>query len=253
MAKNSKYVFNPESLSYDKIELSLKQKIFKLVFTDFAASIVVGILLFVAFLFTFDSPKERSLKRQNSELLMNYNALNKKMNNITNVLEDIQHRDDNIYRVIFEAEPIPSNIRNAGFGGVNTYKDLEGLNNSELVIRTTKRLDKLTKKVYIQSKSYDDVEEMVKNREKRAACVPAIQPVNNKDLKRMASGFGMRFHPILKYRKFHAGMDFTAPIGTKIYATGDGKVDRKQNVRGYGKFIRIKHGFNYHTFCPTFT
>ncbi len=247
MKKKHKYVFNPQSLNYDKIEFSTKELIFKFIFTDLAASIVIGIILFTVFLFVFDSPKERSLKRKNKELLANYESLDKKMDNVNEVLKDIQYRDDNIYRVIFEAEPISNTIRNAGFGGVNNYENLEGMDNSEIVIETTKRIDKIMKKVYIQSKSYDLVEELVKTREKRSACVPAIQPVSNEDLKRMASGFGMRFHPILKYRKFHEGMDFTAPVGTKIYATGEGSVYKVGRVRGFGKVIKIKHGFGYTT------
>ncbi len=247
MKKKHKYVFNPQSLNYDKIEFSTKELIFKFIFTDLAASIVIGIILFTVFLFVFDSPKERSLKRKNKELLANYESLDKKMDNVSKVLKNIQYRDDNIYRVIFEAEPISSTIRNAGFGGVNNYENLEGMDNSDIVIETTKRIDKIMKKVYIQSKSYDLVEELVKTREKRSACVPAIQPVSNEDLKRMASGFGMRFHPILKYRKFHEGMDFTAPVGTKIYATGEGSVYKVGRVRGFGKVIKIKHGFGYTT------
>ena len=247
MEKKSKYVFNPKSLNYDKIEFSTKERIFKFIFTDLAASIVIGIILFTVFLFVFDSPKERSLKRKNKELLANYESLDKKMDNVSKVLKNIQYRDDNIYRVIFEAEPISSTIRNAGFGGVNNYENLEGMDNSDIVIETTKRIDKIMKKVYIQSKSYDLVEELVKTREKRSACIPAIQPVSNENLKRMASGFGMRFHPILKYRKFHEGMDFTAPVGTKIYATGEGSVYKVGRVKGFGKRIKIKHGFGYTT------
>jgi murein DD-endopeptidase MepM/ murein hydrolase activator NlpD len=166
-------------------------------------------------------------------------------------MADIQQRDDNIYRVIFESEPISSSIRKAGFGGVNKYANLENLENAELVIKTATHLDRLAKEAYIQSKSYDEVMRLALNKEKMLAAIPAIQPVSNKDLKRTASGWGYRIHPIYKIRKFHYGMDFTAPTGTEIYATGDGVVatvkGNKRSKIGFGLEIIIDHGFGYET------
>ena len=171
-----------------------------------------------------------------------------KLQQVELVLDDIQQRDDNIYRVIFEADPIPTSIRKAGYGGVNRYKDLEGYNNSELIIATTKKIDQITKQLYIQSKSFDDVIELAKNKAVMLASIPAIQPVSNKNLKQMASGFGIRIHPIYKTQQFHDGMDFTAKIGTPIYATGDGKIAKvERNARGYGNHLIIDHGFGYKT------
>jgi murein DD-endopeptidase MepM/ murein hydrolase activator NlpD len=167
---------------------------------------------------------------------------------VSTVLADMQDRDDNIYRVIFEAEPIPNSIRKAGFGGVDRYKELEGYLNSDLIIETTKKLDQLSKQIYIQSKSFDEVVKLVKNKETMLASIPAIQPISNKDLKHVPSGFGWRTDPIYKTQEFHPGIDFTANTGTEIYSTGDGVVSRADNMaQGYGNHVVIKHGFGYET------
>lgn len=246
MAK-AKYRYNPHTLSYDKIELTLRNKLFRGGMI-LGASLIIGIGIYFITDAYIDSPKEKQLKKDNADLLARYQILDKKAEQLAIVLEDIQHRDDNIYRVIFEAEPIASEIRKAGFGGVNRYKELENLTNAELIVNTSKKLDKLSKQLYIQSKSFDEVFEMAKKKEEMLAALPAIQPVSNKDLTRMASGYGYRTDPVYKTRKFHAGMDFTAPRGTPIYATGDGKViqaDAKN--RGYGNHVRIDHGYGYVT------
>lgn len=246
MAK-AKYRYNPHTLSYDKIELTLRDKIVRS-FMFLGAGLVIGVVIYGLAYSFIDSPKEKQLKVDNAQLLSQYVILNKKLEQLAIVMEDVQHRDDNIYRVIFEAEPIAEEIRKAGFGGVNRYKELEGYNDSELIIKTAEKLDKLSKQLYIQSKSFDEVFEMAKKKEEMLASLPAIQPVSNIDLTRMASGFGNRTDPVYKTPKFHAGMDFTAPTGTPIYATGDGKIiraDRKS--RGYGNHVRIEHGYGYVT------
>jgi len=246
MAK-AKYRYNPHTLSYDKIELTLKDKLFRGGMI-LGAGLIIGIGIYFITDAYVDSPKEKQLKKDNADLLARYQILDKKAEQLAIVLEDIQHRDDNIYRVIFEAEPIANEIREAGFGGVNRYKELENYTNAELIVNASKKLDKLSKQLYIQSKSFDEVFEMAKKKEEMLAALPAIQPVSNKDLTRMASGYGYRTDPVYKTRKFHAGMDFTAPRGTPIYATGDGKViqaDAKN--RGYGNHVRIDHGYGYVT------
>lgn len=242
-----KYRYNSTTLSYDKIQVTFRDRLSK-TFGFLGAGLVIGVIIYGLAYTYIDSPKEKQLKQENAQMEAQYALLNKKLDQISAVLEDVQHRDDNIYRVIFEAEPIASEIRTAGFGGVNRYKELEGYSNSDLIIETSKKLDKLSKQLYIQSKSFDDVFEMAKKKEEMLAAIPAIQPVQNKDLTRMASGYGMRMHPILKYRKFHAGMDFTAPRGTPIYATGKGVVIQADSkASGYGKHVRIKHGYGYVT------
>jgi murein DD-endopeptidase MepM/ murein hydrolase activator NlpD len=168
------------------------------------------------------------------------------MGDIEGVLDDLQKTDDNLYRTIFEAEPIPATLREGGVGGVNRYKSLEGYRNSNLVIETASRLDKIRKKVYLQSKSFDDLIGLARNKEDMLRSVPAIIPISGKDLTRVASGFGLRIHPIYKIIKFHNGMDFTAPSGTDVYASGNGIVEAVQSSqRGLGKNIVIDHGFGY--------
>ena len=168
------------------------------------------------------------------------------MTQMEEVLANIEDRDNNIYRLYFEASPIPKEQRTAGFGGVNRYRNLEGFNNSDLIIDATEKLEKLQKRLVIQSKSLDEITSLAKEKEKLLAAIPAIQPVSNEDLTRMASGYGWRSDPFTKVRKMHYGMDFTAPRGTPVYATGDGVVTRADNrSSGYGEHIRIDHGFGY--------
>lgn len=243
----TKYRFNTKTLSYEKIELDWKQRIFR-ASTFLIASIFMGGVIYLTASTFIDSPKEKLLKQENSQLKAQYELLDKRMEQIAVVLDDIQRRDDDIYRVIFEAEPIPKEIREAGFGGVNRYKKLEGYRNSDLIIESAKKIDQITKQLYIQSKSYDEVYQLAINKEKMLASIPAIQPVSNKELKRMASGYGMRMHPIYKRRKMHTGMDFSAERGTEIYATGDGKVvEVTRSNRGYGNHVVIDHGYGFQT------
>ena len=178
----------------------------------------------VIFAIFFDSPKEKALLREIDQLTLQYDLIHREMSDLDKVITHLQETDDNLYRTIFEAEPIPSTLREGGEGGVNRYKELEGYNNSNIVIETTKRLDKIRKQVYLQSKSFDELIDLAKRKEDMLRAVPAILPISNKDLKRTASGYGLRIHPIYKIIKFHAGMDFTAPTGTDIYATGDATV-----------------------------
>ena len=246
MAK-AKYRYNPKTLTYEKAELTLKDKLLKV--GSYIATGFVFAVLFIALFYTlFDSPKEMQLRRENEQLSLQYEILNNRLDQMSAVLENVQNRDNNVYRAIFEAEPIPDNIRKAGFGGANRYEHLENFGKSEMLIRTTKKIDQLAKQIYIQSKSLDEVYEMAKKKEKMLASIPAIQPIHNVDLTRTASGYGMRIHPIYKTRMMHTGMDFTAPTGTEIYSTGDGtvvEVDYNQN--GYGKHIVIDHGYGYQT------
>lgn len=247
MFEKTQYRYNPKTLIYEKVRIGFRKRLLR-----FLSYIVTG-LVFASAVMVFaysylDSPKEKQLKRENAQLKLQYEMLNKKLEQFSVVLQDIQERDDNIFRVIFEAEPIPENIRKAGFGGVNRYKHLEGFENSELVIETTKRLDNIAKQLYIQSKSFDDVFALAKQKEQMLASIPAIQPVSNKDLTRMASGFGQRIDPVYKTDKMHTGMDFTAPTGTDIYATGNGKVVLiERPEKGYGNHVIIDHGFGYQT------
>ncbi len=240
------YRFNPDTLSFDKIERNVRS-LLKKVLGYLSTGIVSGIIFFFVFLQFFETPVTKRLKRENLQLLSQYNLMNKDIEKISKALEDIQMRDDNIYRVIFEANPIPSTVRMAGFGGANRYTKLESMDNSELIVSVAKKLDVLSKQVYVQSKSYDDVVRMALGKEKMLASIPAIMPVSNKDLKRTASGWGMRMHPIYRIPRFHYGMDFTAPTGTDVVATGNGIVKEVGRDGGYGNIVLIDHGYGYET------
>lgn len=242
-----KYRFNAHTLSYDKIVISFKTRL-KRFLALFSTTLASSLLLAFIFLQFYESPKTRAMKKENERLLTQYELLYKDLGTVEKVLNELEQRDNNLYRVIFESDPIPSTIRKAGFGGVNRYSQLESLDNSELVIKTAEKLDVLSKEAYIQAKSYDEVMKMALNKEKLVASMPAIMPISNKSLKGTASGWGFRIHPIYKIKMFHYGMDFTAPIGTKIYATGDGVVKEVESeYGGFGKFVVIDHGFGYET------
>ena len=242
-----KYYYDTKTLSYKPIKLNSGEKI-KGYFIFFLSSVIFSFFIFLIFYQFFDSPKEKKLKLEIQNLTSQYEVIDKNMKQVEIVLDEIQDRDDNIYRVIFEADPIPTSIRKQGFGGVNRYEKLLGLSNSELMINTSKKIDQLTKQLYLQSKSFDEVIDLAKNKSNMLASIPAIQPVANKDLKRMASGYGYRIHPIYKTRKMHYGMDFSAKTGTEIYSTGDGVVSKvKRSKRGYGNYVKINHGFGYET------
>jgi murein DD-endopeptidase MepM/ murein hydrolase activator NlpD len=242
-----RYKYNPSTLNYEKIQLTIKDRLKKGLTYLLVGMFFAGIIVALAYTF-IDSPKELVLKRENTQLKQQYSLLNKDLERLDRVLNDIEKRDDNIYRVVFEAEPISENVRKAGVGGVNRYTNLEGFNNSELVIATRSKLDNIAKRMYIQSKSFDEVVDMARNKEEMLASLPAIQPVANKDLKRLASGYGYRIDPIYKVNKMHWGMDFSAPTGTEIFATGDGKVQSVVNSRsGYGRHVIIDHGYGYQT------
>ena len=244
-----KYYYDSENLAYRKIITKTRKKI-GVVLLFLVASALFGFLSFVVLLNTpyFETPKNRLQAREIENLKLRYAILNKKMDEVDDVIELIEERDNNLYRVYFNASPIPEEERKSGFKDVNRYKDLEGYDNSQLVANTTKRIDRLRKELSIQSKSLDDILKMALAKDKLLAAIPAIQPVRNENLKSMVSGFGYRTDPFTKARKMHEGMDFTAKIGTPIYATGDGVVARADNTAsGYGNHIVIRHGFGYET------
>lgn len=243
MAKN-KYFYNPHKLDFEKVRTSLTTIAFR-VFGFLSASVVAGAMMVLAIYSFIDSPKEKTLKRENEQYQTQIKVLNKKINELGGVLGELQDRDANIYRAIFEADPIDINIRKAGTGGIEKYKSLNGFENSDELIALNEKVDELAAKVYVQSKSFDELGKLAANKTVFLSCIPAIQPISNKDLKRIASGFGYRIHPIFKTHKFHSGIDFTAPNGTPIYATGNGRVESAENGNGYGNHVIVNHGFGY--------
>jgi murein DD-endopeptidase MepM/ murein hydrolase activator NlpD len=244
-----KYYYDSETLSYRKIEPKKGKFFFYVLLVLFGALLVTVVTLTVYFSFpNLHTPKERAYKRELDQLKFQYELMNRELDEAMTVLAEVEERDNNIYRVYFEADPISEEQRKSGFGGVNRYKYLEGYENSDILKQTKERIDKLKKRIVIQSKSLDEIVEFAKNKEQLLAALPAIQPVQNDDLKRTASGYGMRMHPIYKIRKMHPGMDFSAPVGTPVFATGDAVVQKvSKSRRGYGNHIILDHGFNYET------
>ena len=241
-----KYYYDADTLSYRKIDVKKSEYYKKTVFGVLAVLLIafIGFIIFSQFLM---SPNERAINRENENLQLNLDLFSKRIAESSAILNQLQERDNNIYRMYFEANPIPNEQRKAGFGGVNRYKSLEGYDNSKMIKQLTKDIDILSKQLVIQSKSLDEIVILAKEKEKMLAAIPAILPVKLVDLTRMASGYKWRMHPILKIRKFHKGMDFTAPTGTPIYASGNGKVIRSSRSATYGRVVYINHGYGYTT------
>ncbi|MDL2223469.1 M23 family metallopeptidase [Bacteroidales bacterium OttesenSCG-928-M11] len=244
--RNIFYRYNPQTLAYERVYPSKKQRIWG-VFRHLLIGAFIGTALFAIAMYAFDSPVEYQLRKENRLLESQFKILLERINEDQKVLKDIQRRDDELYRALFNADPISESMRKSGVGGVNRYQALMDLPFSELVIETTYRLDQLTRQLYVQSTSYDELLELVKTKEERLQCIPAILPLNNNDLRRIGSGFGMRLHPIYGVQKFHAGIDLNAAIGTPIFATGDGVVELSKYSGGYGNCVIIDHGFGYKT------
>jgi len=246
-----KFVYNKQTLRYEKVEEPLSKKVLRVF--GFLSAVMVFAFVIVTFAFQFlDSPKEKVLKRELSQLESKYDGLNKDIDIAYKVLDNIHERESNVHRQMFGMKPIGKGIWEGGVGGRNRYKDLEMYSNTgKTMINTSKRLDKLKRQLTIQSKSLDTISQMVTDKEKMLASIPSIKPVREDKLARsmnLLSGFGMRFHPIHRVRKMHAGIDFTSRQGTPIYATGDGKVvEVKNSRRGYGLHIKINHGYGYQT------
>jgi murein DD-endopeptidase MepM/ murein hydrolase activator NlpD len=242
-----RYQFNTKSLKIEEVKVTLKERLKRLA-GSMAFGLVFGVVVIVLAYNFISSPREKVLLNELEQYKLQYKIMNDRLDKVQKVLADVQDRDDNIYRVIFEAEPVPSEIRKAGFGGVDRYEQLEHQANSAIVVNTAKRLDEITSQLVVQSKSYDEVFKLAKNKEKLIASIPAIQPVDFHDLRRIGSLFGYRTDPFYKVTKFHEGIDFTAAIGTPIYATGDGVVSEAEyNSGGYGNKIMINHGYSYET------
>ncbi len=247
MAK-TKYIFNNKTLAYEELRRSAGQKFFRS-FLFLITALALSIILIMVSSMYFESPKERMQKRELAQYKLQYQIMNDRLDQMQLLLDDLADHDDNIYRVIFEAEPISKSIRQAGYGGVDRYAKLEGYDDTELLVNTAKKLDRIVSQVYVQSKSFDEVYDLARNKEKMLACIPAVQPVRNIELKRVSSYYGYRIDPVYKVRKFHHGVDFSAPQGTPFYATGDGIVkSTNRSRRGYGNTIEIDHGYNYSTF-----
>ena len=240
------YLYNPGTVSYERVYPSAKDRFFS-VLRHLSTGIAFGVATFFVMMYVIDSPMESQLRKENKLLQTQYEVLSLRLNNALEVLDDIQQRDENLYRAIFQAESIPESVRKSGFGGSNRYEHLMELSNPELVVSTTKKMDMLRKQLYVQSNSLEELIALGKNQEERSKCIPAIQPISNKDLRRTASGYGVRIDPIYRTPRFHSGMDFSAKVGTEIYATGNGVVTFAGWKQGYGNCLMIDHGYGYQT------
>ncbi len=241
-----RYQFNTKSLAVEPVRETFWDKAKRFLRIVLAGMVFSVIVLSIGYTF-MESPKERMLLREINQFKDVFQEVNGQLDLFASVLQDIELRDDQIYRVIFEAEPLSRAVREAAYGGVDRYEQFDGFDNSELIASTMKRMDQLARQLVVQSKSYDEVFEMAKDKTDMLASIPAIVPIE-KGTQRLVSGFGMRIHPIYKTLRMHSGVDFTAPTGTPIYAPGNGVVRTvERNRHGYGLMIVIDHGYGYET------
>lgn len=244
MAKK-KFRYNQHTLSFEPISTPLSKKLAN-VAIQFVFSLIIAVIVYFSYTHFFDTPKEKILRREHAELSLRFEILDKMLSETDMILTEIQQRDNHIYRSIFEADTIPTSLRQGGLGGVSRYDNLRELSNAELLIDVASKLDQITWKTYYQSKSFDEVIDLAKNKEKMILSIPAIQPISVGDLHRISDFFGTRNDPFTKQRKFHHGIDFVGPKGVPIYATGNGKVENAEfSFFGYGNIVVIDHGFGY--------
>jgi murein DD-endopeptidase MepM/ murein hydrolase activator NlpD len=243
-----KFLYNTETCRYEPVRFSGRQ-VFLNVVQFFAAALIIASGLIIFYNKHFVSIEESYLMAQNEELRLKWSLLNHDLKANREKLSNIQTHDDRIYRVILDSEPVPATVRQAGIGGSDRYKSLraERLINESMIISTYRLADVLKRQLYVQTKSFDELATLEREKEKKWAARPAIQPIHNKELTRLASGFGMRDHPTLGEFMMHKGLDFTAEKGTPIYATGDGEVINASYSDTYGNVVYIDHGFGYET------
>ena len=244
-----KYYYDTETCRYERVKTSPWDILLNaLGVISLSLALAVG-LLFIYSSY-FESPKELLLKNELQEMEFYYNSLSEKVDQLGRLAEEMSYRDDNIYRSVLGSEPLDQAVRNAGTGGADRYADIRNKKfvNKDKVVQLTKSVDQLRRKLYIESKSQDEVVELAREKEKLFSAIPAIRPLRSDEISHLASGYGMRIHPVYKVRKMHPGIDFSAPVGTPIYATADGVVQKVEfSFSGYGKMIDIDHGFGYMT------
>ncbi len=241
-----KYRINPETLALERIEHGI---LFWLKRSGqyILVGLLLGIVFFFVFFMIFPSPREKQLIAQKESLEAQMQIMDQKVNQMQVVMTDMSQRDDNLYRVLFGAEPIPLAVRQGATNKISYYEDLAKMTNSQLVADLQLKVDVLERELYVQANSFNEIAEMAKSQEAMMDNIPAIQPVLNKDLKHVASGWGFRIHPIYHTRKFHYGMDFSAKTGTDVFATGNAKVSYVGWRQGFGNTVILDHGYGYQT------
>ena len=247
MAKQKHYIFNQLTQSFEVLETSKSQRILRFLLISLA---ILGVaFVFALLLFTFfKSPKEKMQARELEYMKLQYEVLNDRLDDMEVLMTDMEQRDNNLYRVMFEADPIPSSVRRSGFSDADRYADLYGYVNSGQVVSAARKLDVIASQLYNATVSYDELFEMARNKSNMLACIPAIFPLKETEVKYISSYFGYRPDPIYKVEKFHGGIDFSAQMGTEAYATGDGVVaDVEKTQWGYGNMVTIDHGYGYKT------
>jgi len=245
--KKIKYFFNTHTLRFEKVEVPLRVRLLQ-TFGFIAASIVTGVIIVIVMFQYIDSPKEKLLRQQNQAYKESYSVLQERVKQLELQMNELENRDNDVYRSIFEADPIPDSARVKAMEAKKEVQLIQNLSNSDLLESMIGQLKNLSLRMAYQTKSFEDITDMVKNKEKLLKAIPAIQPVSNKNLNRVASGFGYRVDPLYKDYRLHAGLDFAAPSGTPIYATADGVVQAAGfNTDGYGNKVVINHGYGYQT------
>jgi murein DD-endopeptidase MepM/ murein hydrolase activator NlpD len=245
--KKIKYYYNTNTLRYEKLETPLRVKLLRIFGFIAAALVTAGLISYLAFQF-IGSPKERILQQQNESLKDNYRQMNDRVKSIQQQMQELEKRDNDVYRAIFEASPVPDSARAKQLAEQLEIASIEKIKDHQLVASITATINNLSSRIEAQKKSYTEVDELVKNKEQLLSHTPAIQPVSNKDLNRIASGFGYRIDPVYKTTKMHEGLDFAAPQGTPIYATADGTITTAGSTgNGYGNHVVINHGYGYET------
>ena len=243
----AKYRYNPKTLSYEKVKLTWGERVLRgLIFVAPTITLSFVFALFIAK--RIDSPRETRLRQENEFYQLQLSKLNQDLELIAAALDEMEKRDRSIYRVAFNADAFPEELRRMGVGGADKFKELENYKYSDLLIRTASKMEEVERRLYAQSLSLQELAEIARDNETRLVSIPAIQPIRNKDMTRVASGYGWRVDPVYKTRRMHWGMDFTAPVGTEVYATGNGVVeDLETSSWGYGKSILIDHGYGFKT------
>ncbi|MDP3393381.1 M23 family metallopeptidase [Sediminibacterium sp.] len=245
--KKVKYFYNTHNMRFEKLTTPLRVRLLQ-VLGYIAASIVTGILIFAITFRYIDSPKEKLLRQQNDDLKQNYKVMEERIKQLQLQMDEIANRDNYVYRSIFESNPIPDSARVKEMEKKKEVQLVQSMGETELVNSMAAQLNNLSLRMAYQGKSFNAIDNMVKNKAKLLAAIPSIQPISNRNLNRVSSGFGYRIDPVYKDRRLHPGLDFTAPVGTPIYAAADGVVkDAGFNTGGYGNRVVVNHGFGYET------